>query len=289
MSNYNILDRFLDYKTNYFSSITEFINKYKILNKMFFNVFHCNIRSMRNRFDELLLFLQNDVNNRNLGMIVVTEIRHDVKYRNFSIPGYQLYFSKIKRNQNDGVMIYVNDQLCLDRFFEYEYVNANILKVVLKISHISLCILCIYRSPSGDRNEFSTNLNSTFTTFKNFNGKMIIIGDINLNIVGNECVDNEYLDTLSENGFKSFINVFTRTPMDMRPSCLDHIFIKNVKKVKIVAGVLQINITNQFSIILSIENEKKTITKDSVKIITYKKLNEFFKNEKRTELFICND
>jgi len=108
MSNYNILDRFLDYKTNYFSFITEFMNKYKILDKMFFNIFHCNIRSIRNHFDELLLFLQNDANSRNLDIMVVTETLHDVNYCNFSIPGYQLYFSKIKRNQNDGVMMMVS-------------------------------------------------------------------------------------------------------------------------------------------------------------------------------------
>lgn len=63
----------------------------------------------------------------------------------------------------------------------------------MKINYLSLCILCMYRSPSGDRNEFLTTLNSIFTTLKNFNGKIIIIGDINLNIVGNDCVDNEYL------------------------------------------------------------------------------------------------
>jgi len=117
--------------------------------------------------------------------------------------------------------------------------------------------LCIYRSLSGDRNEFLTNLNSIFTTFKNFNEKIIIIGDINLNIVVNKCVDNEYLDNLSENDFKYFINVFTRTPIGMRPSCLDQIFIKNVNQCKIEVGVLQTNITDHFSTILSIENEKK--------------------------------
>lgn len=160
----------------------------------------------------------------------------------------------------------------------------------MKINYLSLCILCIYRSPSGDRNEFLTTLNSIFTTLKNVNGKIIFIGDINFNIIGYDCVDNEYLDTLSENGFKSFINVFTRTPICMRASCLDHIFIKNVNECNIEAGVLQTNITDHFYTILSIENEnKETSTKNSFKMIDYKKLNEFFNNEKWVELFNCND
>lgn len=105
MSKNNVFDRFLDYKTNYFLSIPEFRNKYEIINEKFFNIFHCNIRSIKNHFDELLLFLQNDVNNKILDIIVLSETWHDVNYCNFSIPGYVLYFSKIKRNQNDGVMI----------------------------------------------------------------------------------------------------------------------------------------------------------------------------------------
>jgi len=40
MSKNNVLDRFLDYKTNYFLSIPEFRNKYEIINEKFFNIFH---------------------------------------------------------------------------------------------------------------------------------------------------------------------------------------------------------------------------------------------------------
>lgn len=39
------------------------------------------------------------------------------------------------------MVLYVNNHC----FFEYEYVNANILKVVLKINNISLFVLGIYR------------------------------------------------------------------------------------------------------------------------------------------------
>jgi hypothetical protein len=71
---------------------------------------------------------------------------------------------------------------------------------------------------------------------------------------------------------------------------LDHIFIKNVNECNIEAGVLQTNITDHFSTILSIENEnKETGTKNSFKMIDYKKLNEFFNNEKWIELLNCND
>lgn len=61
-------------------------------------------------------------------------------------------------------------------------------------------------------------------------------------------VNNQYLDIMSENGFKSFINVHTRTPVGMKHACLDHIFFKNEKNLnlKTEAGVIQTNITDHF-------------------------------------------
>jgi len=145
------------------------------------------------------------------------------------IPGYQSYYSKIKRNQNDGIIIYVKYGLNVN-FFEYEYIDANIIKVTLKTDELSLSLLCIYRSPSGSKHEFLTILNNLIITLNSSNEKIIIIGDVNLNIIGVDNVNNEYLDIMSENGFKSFINVYTRTPVGMKHSCLDHIFFK-MKKI----------------------------------------------------------
>lgn len=106
-------------------------------------------------------------------------------------------------------------------------------------------------------------------------------------------VNNEYLDTMLENGFKSFINVYIRTPAGMKHSCLDHIFFKNERNLnlKIEAGVIQTNITDHFSTIMTIEinNKKKEFTNKNVKIINYKKLNEKFKNEMWTEVFNSSD
>lgn len=62
----------------------------------------------------------------NLDVICLTETCHVLNYCNFLIYSYQSYYSKLKINQNDEVMILVKYGLCVD-FFEYKYVNANIL------------------------------------------------------------------------------------------------------------------------------------------------------------------
>lgn len=98
----------------------------------------------------------------------------------------------------------------------------------------------------------------------------MLIGDMNINTVETNLINNEYLDKPSEFGFNSLINVCTRTPMNYERFCLDHIFIKYKTDVvsKIKAEVLQIRITNHFSIVLAtdIKNIIK-LMKNAYKII----------------------
>jgi len=77
---------------------------------------------------------------------------------------------------------------------------------------------------------------------------MIIIVDVNLNIIGTDCDENEYLYIMSEKGSMSLINVHTRTPIGQRHACLNHIFIKtgNAMNSKFEAGVIQTITTDHF-------------------------------------------
>lgn len=54
---------------------------------------------------------------------------------------------------------------------------------------------------------------------------MVVLRDMKINVEGTDLVDNEYY-MLSIYGFKSYINVNTRTPLNFRHACLDHIFDK---------------------------------------------------------------
>lgn len=59
----------------------------------------------------------------------------------------------------------------------------------------------------------------------------MIIGDLNISIIGVNVINNDYLDILSEHGFRSFIDVHIKTPLGCTHSCLDHIFIKLINYV----------------------------------------------------------
>lgn len=58
-----------------------------------------------------------------------------------------------------------------------------------------------------------TTIDNILKAEGNVNGYFMIISDLNINIVGTTAINNEYLNMLSSYGFRSFINVYTRTPI----------------------------------------------------------------------------
>jgi len=120
----------------------------------------------------------------------------------------------------------------------------------------------------------------------------MIIGDVNLNIIGTDCDENEYFDTMSEKGFMSLINVYTSTLIGQRQACLDHIFIKtgNAMNSKFEARVIQTNITDHFSTVLAIEIIKeKSVSNCILKMINYNDIKKLFENKLWNGIFSCSD
>lgn len=202
--NCNVLNSYLDYKTNYFESVSEFIDRYSFNYNKFFSIFCCNIRSINAHFDEFIMYMS--VENNHLDVIILTETWHTIENCNYRFPGYRLYMSSIKRNQNDGIMVFIRENIKIE-MHEYKHYMPNILKLNFRVNNNQLNILCVYRSPSGDINEFLTTFDNILKAESKVNGYVMIIGDLNINIVGTKSINNEYFDMLSGYGFKSFIKM----------------------------------------------------------------------------------
>jgi len=116
----------LSYKTNYFESFSEFIDVNNSINNKYVNIICCNIRSMNANFDELTLFLESDQNKNKIYVIVLTETWHDpLSQGAYVIEGYNHLFSTIKRNQNDGIFVFVRNN-----YITY-FSNMNLLVPIL--------------------------------------------------------------------------------------------------------------------------------------------------------------
>jgi len=60
----------------------------------------------------------------------------------YTIEGYKLFFSTIKRNQNDGIFVFVKYNYNVD-FFEYYFVETNIVKLSFTNLGMPTILLCI--------------------------------------------------------------------------------------------------------------------------------------------------
>lgn len=148
----NIIEN-LNNKTNYFESFYEYYTSVNINFENYLNIVCLNIRSINAHFDELLLFLENNLYYNKIDIIVLTETWHDTISCPYKINGYNILFSNIKRNQNDGVIVFVKQHLSTD-FYDFNYLENNIVKLSLIINNSPLIILCVYRSPSTDYTNF---------------------------------------------------------------------------------------------------------------------------------------
>lgn len=77
----------------------------------------------------------------------------------------------------------------------------------------------------------------------------MLLGDMNINIIGNNKVDNNYHDLLISNGFISLTNIFTRIPVNGNNHCIAHTFVKSNKiNDNIEAGVLHTDFSDYYGV-----------------------------------------
>lgn len=185
-------------------------------------LFHQNISSLRENFDNFIIYL----NSLSIlpDIIVFTEIWiHKCELNIFIIPGYNQFGNCNDSYRSGGVVVYVSDRLrarsaCVD------ITSADALKVTVDLNTTagaaSLLIVALYRLHAQSLSTFLTDLDLVLSGSKERN--VIVIGDMNLCLLKQSTLLDNYLSIMSSHGFDQLIDVPTRGN-----SCLDHIFSKS--------------------------------------------------------------
>ena len=92
-----------------------------------------------------------------------------------------MYFSSIKRNQNDGVKVFVKHYLSVE-FFEYDFVDSNIVKLYISNIKVPINLICVYRPLGTDSDNFINSLGKVIDGLNTKNELTVITGDMNVNI-----------------------------------------------------------------------------------------------------------
>jgi hypothetical protein len=188
-------------------------------------------------------------------VIVLTECWLPVCPQLPVLHGYNCFASDQHYLQNDGVIIFVKEQL-----------SVKVQKMYVKEAN-SLCLtinneidlIGIYRSPSYcNPATFIDSLN-TFLSRRIDCRHTIITGDMNINIVPNACSSgaDDYLNVCSEHGFYAGNILPTRGK-----NCLDHVMIKSKHKAAVITCNEDITDHSLIMTLLdyAIQNEKRKYT-----------------------------
>lgn len=181
-----------------------------------FHIISANIRSIYCNIDRFLVFLTEL--QTPMEVIVLSECWTNSDTTLPTIDGYNTYSSRTSFNQNDGVVVFVKDDLeayCMD--VNIEEGNCVLINIANDTS-----IICTYRPPSFTHPiKYINSLNDLLGSITTRN--VIITGDVNINILPGSLnsTANEYLNIMAYHGLKQGVDKPTRLN-----SCLDHFMVK---------------------------------------------------------------
>ncbi|VEN39377.1 unnamed protein product, partial [Callosobruchus maculatus] len=214
---------------------------------------------------------QNQQIQQEMDIIILTECWKIENPSLFGIKDYSIVYNYGTVNQNDGVLLYVK------KGFPYTYKiidmsGIKVIEVSVGFLNSHIIITAIYRPPSTCVRTYINDLCDYLNTEKNF--PHILIGDINIDILGNSDISHHYLNTLGVYGFESYINKYTRIQGEAK-SCIDHIFVREPKQLFQYNPILvEENISDHYPTVLQI------LSRENIKATKSERLKQFVDNNK---------
>lgn len=230
-----------------------------------------NIRSLKANYNKLLVFI-NSLKIKPC-IIICTETWNLDHIELYKINNYRVYYNNSRINKADGVAIYIREDINETT----EILTINKLKIlktkITLVNKSELVISALYRSHDLHKTEFLLSIKELIKLNKKYKNNMII-GDLNIDILSDETIDQEFLLTVLENGYYPGINTVTR-PSDInnnKGSCIDNFFTK-LNKITYKTIVLETPFNDHYPIFLKIKDIKKeSINKQNMNKTDFKKL-----------------
>lgn len=231
------------------------------------HIFYSNINRLRNKIDDLEVI----VLNRKVDIILLTETWLN---QNETDSMYIKNFSCIHICRNSlggGSAIYIRDNIKWTPKTS-QITKSNNEFVIINLDELNIKIGVVYRQPSSNVNVF----NEETENILNNNKRLILVGDINIDLYQNNTTTLDYKDTIIssgynilnkiEDGWETRINKTTGTK-----TIIDHIITDlNDLDITYTTGLYPLSDHKFITLNINRINPKKTITKQPY---TFKKFN----------------
>lgn len=244
-------------------------------------IVHMNIQGIKSNFDEFIMQIMPYISM--IDIIILTETKFNSSNPfSFSITGFSEYFSSKQFNQNSGIAIFTSSSMNVEINELDNLELTNCIQLNITTNNQTLTLLAIYRSPNTNPNKFIQDLDNYLT--HNRKNKMILIGDININILNDNIQDigHDYLDIVHSHNFIPHITDPTRVQTNKRHrtqqyyttvSCIDHIMYKDTSRsIMPSTAIIETNITDHYTVAIKLQMNNENLN-DRTVIKTYKQIN----------------
>lgn len=275
------------------------------------NILYINIRSLRNKINDIELLLVN----QNIDMLLLSETwLHNNEKDNFFMNGYHMIHNCRDSGGGGGIAIYLKNTIDYNIKESINQENNQILIINIPNKNINFGI--IYRPPSTNISKFINFFDSILHKYKN----TLFVGDININLLNDNNFIKSYKNMLISNGFNILNDLNQPTRVDNirnTTTIIDHIISDCIKDIQIILDdyaysdhkIINLKIKNFFkkhkniiqnyeitninfnNVILNLNNKLKDLNQSLISFETLSKLisNEILANTSKKNVKYCQN
>ena len=202
-----------------------------------FSILTINIRSLNKNFHRIKQLLTKL--NFNPSIICVCETCvTETKPFLYSLKNYT-FINSASDKQIGGAGMFINNNLNFNKIEDYniKLQNCEDIWISLKLQHKTIIITTIYRHPSYNFKDFQEKLLNNIQILNNQNKMFILSGDININLLSDNCNINNYKNEILSQGTLQLVELPTRITEDSQ-TLIDHIYTNIPEEDKIYTHCL---------------------------------------------------
>ena len=236
------------------TSINNITKRYEL------NIFHSNVRSFKNKIDEIHLA----ITTHNYPNVLCFNELWDPPKSLLNIKGYQKAITK-SRNGKRGGGVSIHVRLGIKTIKTNDFSNLNLksleaISTTLEIKSKHFTIISIYRAPNKPFKESLKELEDILDSYSTLNSTLILIGDLNFDILKPTPTTNKYLDLIKQFFLTQCVSSPTRITGKTQ-SLIDHVLTNKPDQIHV--NTLLNTIADHQSVMTSLL--EKTHTKKSNK------------------------
>lgn len=244
---------------------------------------YVNIRSLvkAGKLDELRCIIESFGVRIHVIIITETWIKSDDEAQRLKLPNYTHYYNYRKNARGGGVSLFIHNSL-KHELLEEQCEDGNHFLWV-HIDTFSLDIGAIYKQPAANTDKFLENYNQHLSRRK----RVIVFGDLNLNLLTNEKTVKEYKAILRENNIKVLNKItpeYCTRETSSSKTIIDHV-CSNLQNNTFQMSIIESSIADHKQIYLELNRPRnEPIQRVQYESINYINLQNDIKNIFHTKL-----